>query len=90
MGGKTTERRDQQKDAGKIPAGAPRVQGTVKWFNAAKGYGFITRDDGEPDVFVHFTAIAGSGFRELHEGDRVEFIAAASSKGPQASNVTKL
>jgi CspA family cold shock protein len=65
------------------------AQGTVKWFNAQKGYGFISRDDGE-DVFVHFTAIAGDGFRSLEEGQRVEFEITQGRKGPQASNVTKV
>lgn len=65
------------------------AQGTVKWFNAQKGYGFISRDDGE-DVFVHFSAIAGDGFRSLEEGQRVEFEITQGRKGPQASNVTKV
>jgi CspA family cold shock protein len=65
------------------------AQGTVKWFNAQKGYGFISRDDGE-DVFVHFSAIAGDGFRSLDEGQRVEFEITQGRKGPQASNVTKV
>jgi CspA family cold shock protein len=65
------------------------AQGTVKWFNAQKGYGFISRDDGE-DVFVHFTAIAGEGFRSLEEGQRVEFEITQGRKGPQASNVVKV
>ena len=63
--------------------------GTVKWFNAAKGYGFISREDGE-DVFVHYSAIAGDGFRSLEEGQRVEFEVTEGRKGPQAANVTKL
>jgi CspA family cold shock protein len=65
------------------------AQGTVKWFNAAKGYGFISREDGE-DVFVHYSAIAGDGFRSLEEGQRVEFEVTEGRKGPQAANVTKL
>lgn len=64
-------------------------QGTVKWFNNEKGYGFITREDGD-DVFVHYSAIAGDGFRTLHEGQRVEFEVSQGQKGLQASNVTKL
>jgi cold shock protein len=63
------------------------VQGQVKWFNNAKGYGFIGRNDG-PDVFVHYTAIVGEGYRTLNEGDAVEFEIVQGSKGPQASNVT--
>ncbi len=66
-----------------------RITGTVKWFNTTKGYGFITREDG-PDVFVHYSAIQIDGFRNLEEGDRVEFSVEQSSKGPQASNVVKL
>jgi CspA family cold shock protein len=65
------------------------AQGTVKWFNAAKGYGFISREDGE-DVFVHYSAIAGDGFRSLEEGQSVEFEVTEGRKGPQAANVTKL
>lgn len=66
------------------------VRGTVKWFNDAKGYGFITRDDGQKDVFVHFSAIGGSGFKSLAEGDTVEFEVTNGDKGPQASNVRKV
>jgi CspA family cold shock protein len=65
------------------------AQGTVKWFNAAKGYGFISREDGE-DVFVHYSAIVGDGFRSLEEGQRVEFEVTEGRKGPQAANVTKV
>ena len=64
-----------------------RVQGTVKWFNGSKGYGFISREGG-PDVFVHFSAIQGDGFRNLEEGQRVEFTVEKGPKGLQASNVT--
>ncbi len=63
-------------------------QGKVKWFNGQKGYGFITMDDGE-DVFVHYSAISGSGFRTLQEGQRVEFEVTQGPKGLQAANVTK-
>ncbi len=61
--------------------------GTVKWFNPEKGYGFITPEDGSADVFVHFSAIDGSGYRNLEEGQRVEFETTQGQKGPQASNV---
>lgn len=64
-----------------------RVIGTVKWFNGSKGYGFIERENGG-DVFVHFSAIQGNGFRNLEEGQRVEFTVEQGDKGPQASNVT--
>jgi len=63
--------------------------GTVKWFNDSKGYGFITRDDGEPDVFVHHTSIQAEGFKSLSEGDKVTFEVSQGPKGPQASNVKK-
>jgi CspA family cold shock protein len=66
-----------------------RVQGTVKWFNGSKGYGFISRADG-PDVFVHYSVIQANGFRNLEEGDRVEFSVEKGPKGPQANNVIKL
>lgn len=64
-----------------------RTSGTVKWFNGAKGFGFIERADG-PDVFVHFSAIQGDGFRELMEGQNVEFEIEQGPKGLQAANVT--
>ena len=67
-----------------------RIRGTVKWFNNAKGYGFLGRDDGGADVFVHYSAITGDGFKSLQENDRVEFEIVAGQKGPQAANVTKL
>lgn len=63
--------------------------GTVKWFNPDKGFGFITQDDG-PDVFVHFSAIDGSGYRNLEENQRVEFDVTAGPKGPNAANVRRL
>lgn len=66
-----------------------RVTGTVKWFNRTKGYGFISRENGD-DVFVHFSSIQGEGFRNLDEGDRVEFSIEDSPKGPHAVNVAKL
>jgi len=66
------------------------MQGTVKWFNDAKGFGFITPADGSKDVFVHQTAITGDGFRSLAEGDKVEFETEQGQKGPQAKNVRKV
>jgi CspA family cold shock protein len=66
-----------------------RIVGTVKWFNGAKGYGFIAREGGE-DVFVHFSAIQGEGYRNLEEGQKVEFSIQKGPKGLQAANVTKL
>ena len=68
---------------------AERIEGVVKWFNGTKGYGFIQQDNG-PDVFVHYSAIEGAGFRNLDEGDRVEFTVDQGPKGLQASQVTKL
>jgi CspA family cold shock protein len=65
-----------------------RISGTVKWFNDAKGFGFIAREGG-PDVFVHFSAIQADGFKSLAEGDRVEFEIVEGQKGPQAANVVK-
>jgi len=64
-----------------------RVQGTVKWFNGEKGFGFIEREDG-PDVFVHYSAIQGEGYRNLDEGQRVEFTIEQGPKGLQAASVT--
>jgi CspA family cold shock protein len=66
------------------------MEGRVKWFSAEKGYGFIEREDGAGDVFVHFTAIQSEGFRTLNEGDRVEFEIVQGPKGAQAANVMKL
>jgi CspA family cold shock protein len=66
-----------------------RASGTVKWFSKEKGFGFITQEDG-PDVFVHHTAIEGSGFRALEEGDRVEFDVVEDPKGQKAQNVTRI
>ncbi len=68
---------------------ADRIQGTVKWFNSSKGYGFIAHDGGK-DVFVHFSAITMDGYRTLNEGDKVEFSIEDSPKGPQATNVVKV
>lgn len=65
---------------------AERSTGTVKWFNESKGFGFITKDDGE-DIFVHFSSIATDGFKTLKEGAKVEFLVVDGEKGPQAQNV---
>ncbi|MDD2920678.1 MAG: cold-shock protein [Anaerolineales bacterium] len=66
-----------------------RIIGTVKWFNGSKGYGFLARDEGA-DVFVHFSAIQGEGFKNLEEGQKVEFTVEKGPKGPQAANVVLL
>ena len=66
------------------------MRGKVKWFNNQKGYGFITREDGAGDVFVHYSAVEGNGFKTLVEGDSVEFEVIESDKGPKASNVNKV
>ena len=65
------------------------MKGTVKWFNDEKGFGFITPEDGSKDCFVHYSAISGSGFRSLSEGDQVEFEIVPGAKGPSAENVQK-
>jgi CspA family cold shock protein len=65
-----------------------RTTGKVKWFNESKGFGFITRDDGQKDCFVHYSAIQGNGFKTLKEGDKVEFDVVQGQKGPAANNVT--
>lgn len=65
------------------------MTGRVKWFNAEKGFGFIERDGGD-DVFVHFSAIQGTGFKSLNEGDEVSFDIVAGDRGPQAANVVRL
>jgi CspA family cold shock protein len=67
-----------------------RTTGTVKWFNNDKGFGFITREDGQKDCFVHHSAIQGGGFKSLAEGERVEFDVVQGQKGPAAVNVTML
>ena len=64
------------------------LKGTVKWFNESKGFGFIAQEEGK-DVFVHYSAIAGSGFKTLNEGDKVQFEIVDGPKGPAAANVTK-
>ncbi|HYJ75396.1 MAG TPA: cold-shock protein [Kineosporiaceae bacterium] len=66
------------------------AQGTVKWFNGEKGFGFITPDEGNADVFVHFSAIQADGYRSLDENQRVEFDVTQGQKGPQAANVRPL
>ncbi|HEX9175275.1 MAG TPA: cold-shock protein [Mycobacterium sp.] len=66
------------------------AQGTVKWFNAEKGFGFISQDDDSTDVFVHYSAIDSGGYRSLDEGQRVEFNVAQGQKGPQAERVMTL
>ncbi|MEV4129312.1 MULTISPECIES: cold-shock protein [Nocardia] len=63
------------------------AQGSVKWFNGEKGFGFIAQDGGGPDVFVHYSAIGGAGFKSLEEGQRVEFEVGQGQKGPQAQDV---
>ncbi|MEK7656773.1 MAG: cold-shock protein [Elusimicrobiota bacterium] len=65
------------------------MKGRVKWFNDQKGFGFITKDDGTGDVFVHFSVVAGDGFKSLAEGQAVEFDVVESEKGPKAANVRK-
>jgi cold shock protein len=67
-----------------------RLKGKVKWFNNAKGYGFIGREDGSPDVFVHYSSIQSEGYKSLQEGDDVEFEIAQGQKGPQAENVVRV
>jgi len=66
------------------------AQGTVKWFNAEKGYGFITPDESWPDVFVHYSEIQSSGYRSLEENQRVEYTVTQGNKGPQATAVSPL
>lgn len=69
---------------------ADREEGTVKWFNDAKGFGFISRNDGKPDVFVHFRAIQGNGFKSLAEGQKVSFKVVPGQKGEQAEDVSAI
>jgi CspA family cold shock protein len=79
----------QGKCARKRGTQVERLKGTVKWFNNAKGYGFLGRDDG-PDVFIHYSSITTEGYKSLQEGDKVEFEIVQGQKGPQAANVTKV
>ena len=67
-----------------------RTKGSVKWFNAEKGFGFISRADGQKDCFVHHSAISGNGFKSLDEGEEVEFDVVEGQKGPAAANVTRI
>ena len=69
---------------------ATRITGTVKWFNGEKGFGFATPDDGGKDVFVHYSAINMNGYRNLDEGDRIEFTLEQGDKGPKAVDVVKI
>lgn len=77
--------------ASKTPEGEEKMAvGTVKWFNAEKGFGFIAPEDGSPDVFAHYSAITGSGYKSLDENQKVEFDLAQGPKGPQAENIRAL
>jgi cold shock protein len=85
---RSANRRHHEPDVGlEVSKDEDMAVGTVKWFNAEKGFGFITPDDGGADVFAHFSAIATSGYRTLDENQRVEFEIAQGQKGPQAENI---
>ena len=75
---------------GRVPGKKVMSEGTVKWFNAEKGFGFITPDEGGADIFVHYSAVQSKGFRTLEEKQRVSFDIVQGPKGPQAANVTKI
>jgi cold shock protein len=83
----TNARRASGSSDGEERRGLRMTTGTVKWFSSEKGYGFITPDDGSADVFVHFSAIAGEGYKSLDEGQKVEFETTSGQKGPQAASV---
>ena len=76
-----------EQDQKRVTKEVAMATGTVKWFNAEKGFGFIAPDDGSADVFAHFSAISGNGYRSLEEGQKVEFEVTQGQKGPQAENV---
>ena len=80
---------EEENNTKEIKAGEESMNGTVKWFNDSKGYGFISREDGD-DVFVHHSSIAGEGFKSLTEGDKVTFEIEQGDKGPSAVNVQKV
>lgn len=80
---------EEENNTKEIKAGEESMNGTVKWFNDSKGYGFISREDGD-DVFVHHSSIAGEGFKSLQEGDKVTFEIEQGDKGPSAVNVQKV
>lgn len=82
--------RDTAAASGPDTVAGTRTTGTVKWFNSAKGFGFITPDNGTRDLFVHYGAIQGPGDKTLAEGERVEFTPSKSAKGPSAENVVRL
>lgn len=68
----------------------PVVMGKVKWFNNQKGFGFLQREDGQPDVFVHYSSVLGDGFKSLAEGDKVQFEVIEADRGPKAANVSRV
>lgn len=86
VAGKPTPKPEKPRDSAPKPVAGPREQGTVKWFNFNKGFGFITRENGE-DIFVHFRSVRGKGRKSLPEGQRVEFVVTKGEKGLQAEDV---